>query len=97
MTKRQIIELYNELANKLETEGYEADVRGDYSGRWMYGRTAPAIVTDATGFVVGKLWAHVVQESGVPAPIADRYSPDRQDSMGLSKIYYGNEYPGALR
>jgi hypothetical protein len=57
----------------------EAEVREDYSGRGMYGKTVPAIVTDnavALGYAAGVL--------GIP----DEDLPTRRDSMGLGFVFY---------
>ncbi len=42
MTKAQA----EKLVKQLEDQGYEATIRGDYSGRFMYGETTYAVVTD---------------------------------------------------
>ena len=75
----------NTLQKALEAQGYECR---SYSGRFMYGKTCLAFVTDdsllSIGFALGK--SKFVYD-------IDEYDLERmrQDSMGLSIVYY---FPG---
>jgi hypothetical protein len=73
---RQIVEFIEE---NLWDEVEEIDLREEYSGRGMYGRTVPAIVIDNPtwiGYAAGALG------------IEPRDIPQRTDSMGLSTVVY---------
>ena len=70
------------VANRLEEEGYEGDVREDYSGRGMYGKTAVAICTDAPGTLIG-MFVGEYNAQGF-----DARPPTRTDSMGLGRVFY---------
>ncbi len=76
-------EFLYEVKAYLDREGYDTDVRSDYSGRGMYGATTPAIVTDASFATVAKYGQRVVEEFD-----CEDHTPDRSDNMGLSMIYY---------
>ncbi len=82
----------------LQDNGYEAEVREDYSGRGMFGKTTVGIETNAPGTLIGWLVAKSIidenygdAEAGVDA-LDDfnfrRDLPMRWDSMGLAMIYY---------
>ena len=60
------------------------DVREDYSGRSMYGRTCLGFTTDATAYRLGVIMARVLGDE------ADDLSCV-SDSMGMGMIYY---FPG---
>ena len=46
-------DIFGKAAEYLEDDGYEAEVRENYSGRGMYGRETVGIVTSAPGTMVG--------------------------------------------
>ncbi len=77
----------NALQKALECLGYECR---SYSGRFMYGKSCLAFVTDdiplSIGFYIGK--GEYVNE-------IDEYDLTRmrQDSMGLSTVYYFPNVP----
>lgn len=59
--------------------GYEAEVREDYSGRFMYGATCPGIVTNCAsmiGFFAGSIGMELKEV------------PMRCDDMGSSVVVY---------
>lgn len=77
-----------EVADRLDLE-MGSDVRPDYSGRGMYGKTCVGVVTDSMGGFV-RFLLEVASEIGLGSndeigDLADRTS---RDSMGLSTIYY---------
>ena len=87
------LEIYNAVVERLSEDGCEASVYEDYSGRFMYGSTTPAIVTDASPAVVGAAIAlEVLHRCEDPSDVEDRIwklVPNRSDSMGLSQsVYY---------
>ena len=74
-----------------EEEDYSRDgFREDYSGRAMYGRTCPGVVTDDfDGPTFGVHFALEVQRRGFDAARAlSALGGSRQDSMGRSTIIY---------
>lgn len=80
MSKRELIE------NFCEEYGY--DFRGDYSGRFMYGKSCGGIVYDVDDdTVLNDLEEYLldVDESDLAESIRDSA---RFDSMGLSRIVY---------
>lgn len=68
------------IAEAIEDEGYDAEVREEYSGRGMFGRTVPAIVTDAPLTMIG--WAAGTLD------ISWDEVPTRTDSMGRQTVVY---------
>ena len=86
MDRDEIKQWYAAAVELLNDRGYEAEFREDYSGRGMFGDCVPAIVTSASGVLVG--WAlcqaapnpEVVSESGL--------IPAYSDNMGMDKVYY---------
>lgn len=70
-----------------ENEGH--DYRGDYSGRFMYGRTCVGVVTDENVIALTvALFRHLIDE-GMDADIVEDLLKDaRTDNMGLSMIVY---------
>ncbi len=62
-----------EMMNAVSDDGYEAEVRDDYSGRGMYGKETHAVVTDASPVT----FAAIVGTDSF-----------RADSMGLGYVYY---------
>ena len=90
--KDNIKQIYISACEVLEDHGYESDFREDYSGRGMYGKSVPAIVSDAPGTMVS--WSIIIAliEHGDDVDNIDArsldYIPKRQDSMGLSYVFY---------
>lgn len=83
------LKVYEEAVDLLQQEGYEASTRDDYSGRAMYGKTCPAIVSDAP---VPKVGAAVAQamvdlEECHDTPIMSLI-PGRSDGMGRDQVVY---------
>lgn len=77
------------VVEHLQEAGYESSFYPDYSGRGMYGRTCPAIVTDAPSALVGFMVAAVV--AGDDETYIEDHTdlvPTRSDNMGLSMVYY---------
>lgn len=68
------------LMNFLFNEGYDAEIRDDYSGRGMYGKTTVAVTTDANPATM-----EFMREEMENAEMNPVYS---SDSMGLDYIYY---------
>ena len=64
------------LKDTLISEGYEAEIREDYSGRGMYGKATWGVTSDADHVSMG--WCAGV--AGVPLPFFDH--------MGLGTIAY---------
>ena len=92
----EVLEAFRQAAEVLEGEGYECEVREAYSGRFMYGGTTPAIVTDAPASAVGAAFVMGYVYSLGDEWDIDAYSstiwdavPKREDSMGRSaRVYY---------
>lgn len=81
--------IFTLVVERLQQAGHEAEVFPDYSGRGMYGRTCPAIVTDAPAALVGFMVAAVV--AGDDETYVEDHTdlvPTRSDNMGLSMVYY---------
>ena len=64
-----------EMVDILQSEGYEAELYYDYSGRGMYGNTTTGVTTDARPNTMAEMEA--LEEWDF-----------RSDSMGLDYIYY---------
>lgn len=99
MTQRNewLLEVYGEAVGCLDGLGFEASVMVNYSGRAMFGKTVPAIVTDAPGTMVG--WAVMAAVVDIRARRGDTDAvslldgsdhaiPRKIDNMGLSFVYY---------
>lgn len=83
-----VASIYEAAADILRESGYEAEVREDYSGRGMYGRTCCGIITNASGPMVGYSITCAMSDLGIdPFDWVDLI-PKRWDSMGLQSIYY---------
>ncbi len=95
-TKEQITKVYEEVVNMINSAGdnYDADLREDYSGRGMYGKSVPAIVTDALAVLVGVYFCWVMDDFGTnyedfDADDAIELCPLNWDEMGrTSMVYY---------
>lgn len=75
------------LVEFLESDGYEAEIYKNYSGRGMYGSTCVGIVTNAPGVAIGEAMGEYNRErSDFSEPRIK--SPAHTDNMGLSTIYY---------
>lgn len=72
------IDTAREIVKTLKSDGFdEAELREEYSGRGMYGKTTAGIVIDTIGFVyyaMGRLNLEFVEL--------------REDNMGLRMIVY---------
>lgn len=75
------LETAQNVVDYLVGRAYEATVEEEYSGRFMYGKTVPAIVTYAPPVVVGFAVAEVTENDY-------REVPQRSDNMGLQMVYY---------
>lgn len=75
------LETAQNVADYLVGRCYEATVDEEYSGRFMYGKTVPAIVTNAPAAVVGFAVAEMTENDF-------REVPTRSDNMGLQMVYY---------
>lgn len=85
------LELAKMIVDALEQNGDEAELRKDYSGRGMYGKTTAAIVTEASPILIGFLAAQSICDNEGEEGLFDfdtRDLPKQSDSMGLSKVYY---------
>lgn len=73
--------IFKDACDALLRAGHDTTFRPEYSGRGMYGKTCPAIVTDAPAAVVG---AAVIEAGGSMYDV-----PSRSDSMGRgSMVFY---------
>lgn len=96
-------DVYLRAVELLEEKGHEASFREGYSGRAMYGKTVPAIVTGAPATLVGAAIVQATAELISEAVDDGRLEPDeaialvepmdfvpaRQDSMGRDdRVYY---------
>ena len=92
------LDFAEKVVDMLQNFGVEAELRTDYSGRGMMGKTTAAIVTDAkNGPLIGYYAALVIAEAekdgddGVEAIQdfdAKSELPRFCDTMGLSVIFY---------
>ena len=83
MERSKVFEMVCEY---IQDNGYDCSFRENYSGRFMYGREVPAIVTDAPATLVGFLISEVLADNGIEVD-AD-YVDLQEDSMGRQKVYY---------
>lgn len=76
--------LFESAANLLNERGYEAKVMANYSGRAMYDKTCPAIVTEAPATVVGACFMQACIEYERIAEDSDEgCDPDEAISNGI--------------
>jgi len=73
----------------------EIDIRWDYSGRGMYGKTCVGFVTDVSPVLFGYTMGQAMAEMNDQRRFMDQSPtweendvPRRADSMGRSTIYY---------
>jgi len=85
MTKRQA-EFFK---NAAEEVGLDIEVRDEYSGRGMYGKTTYAIITDSITDLIPALLCHAAYDyvDIVADGLFDNFKL-RQDSMGLGIVLY---------
>jgi len=88
MEEQTKIELYQAAAEMLEAEGWESSVQEAYSGRGMYGTTCPAIVTEASGVLLGMALGLAMEELGLSVGDPFGALPQRQDNMGRTAMVY---------
>ena len=61
----------------------------NYSGRWLFDCTCPAIVTDEDPFfIIMRLCDHIRNRYGAHCSFKEILGPVRTDSLGLSKVIY---------
>lgn len=87
-TLDDIIELIEDAMYRASIED-DVDLLTDYSGRGMYGRTCPAVVTDSETFhrlLVGIAFA--CAEQGRTIDDASQFANAHTDSMGRDTVYY---------
>ncbi len=77
-TQRKLRSELNLLLAKMKAEGY-GSVRDDYSGRGMFGRTCPVIVTSDPDAV--QEWA-----------VHEGFNAGAVDGMGLDSVVYWPEF-----
>ena len=82
------IDVFNEVAEELESMGYEAEAHEDYSGRGMFGDKVEAISGDFPGAILGYMIAQVCRRNDIVEHTARDMVPMRTDSLGLYVIYY---------
>ena len=88
ISKESLIDIYRDAVDILEGQGYDADLREDYSGRGMYGKETAGIVTDASGPMVGLAVAIALKDRGYSLASNADFVPTSVDSIGLSTIFY---------
>jgi hypothetical protein len=94
MGEMERIDIYRAAIETLSSGAHEADLYEGYSGRGMYGKEVPAIVTDAPATLVGWAICSAVADNGdheTPADAmdaAEKLIPKRTDNMGKSYVYY---------
>lgn len=86
MDRDEIKQWYAAAVELLNDRGYEAEFREDYSGRGMFGDCVPAIVTSASGTLVG--WALCQAAPDPEVARETRLLPARSDNMGMGMVYY---------
>jgi hypothetical protein len=88
------IEFYKKIVELIVNFGYDAYLYDDYSGRGMYGRTVPAIVTSISPVLMGAYAmlaaSDLLSYDGIDEIFDEIVDilPKSQDNMGLSMIYY---------
>lgn len=92
LTNDQIVEIFEEACEILSNEN-SAEVREEYSGRGMGGRSKPAIVSDANPMKVSLAITQAYhfqynQDGDIDFCELTEIMPMRIDSMGLSTVYY---------
>ncbi len=65
-----------QLRDALEMEGFEATIRADYEGRYMYGKTTFAVTSDAPSLEA----MYIAGQEDIGRP--------RVDDMGTGYVYY---------
>lgn len=92
-----VLEVYTEAVGCLDGAGFNAEVMACYSGRSMFGKAVPAIVTNAPGTMVGwAVMAAVVDIRARRGDIdavslldgSDHAIPRKIDNVGLAFVYY---------
>lgn len=84
MTKEQA----NFLVETIENSGNEAEIRDDYSGRGMFGKSTYGVVTKINpANLLGVALTHIKDSLDCIEDIPD-FGDLRTDSMGLSTIIY---------
>ncbi len=88
-TDDQII-IYKSAVTLIEDAGEEAEFRPEYSGRGMYGKTRPAIVTGISGARLGAFIALAIYQhfGELDEEMISEIVPDRYDSMANQRVYY---------
>lgn len=84
------MELAEMIIEAMENNGLTGELRSDYSGRGMYGKSTHGIVTECG---IGEVTAAVINNADIfvedEEPIFDKFIElIRSDSMGLSDILY---------
>lgn len=84
------MELAEMIIEAIENNGMDAELRSDYLGRGMYGKSTHGIVTECE---IGEIMAAVINNADIfvedEEPIFGKFIElIRSDSMGLSNILY---------
>jgi len=74
------LEQATELVEFLESEGHEAELYENYSGRGMYGNTTTGVTTDASFGTMDSM-EQSLEIAGIEPHM-------QRDNMGLDYIYY---------
>ena len=84
------IKLAEKLVELVNEAGYDAELREDYSGRFMYGKTTAGIVMDSLGTLLTVVLTAAMEYpeafDGLDAEVP--YNGFRTDSMGMDMIIY---------
>lgn len=84
------MELAEMIIEAMENNGHEAELRSDYSGRGMYGKSTHGVVIEcgigiAMAAVISNADIFVDDDDGEPIFVIESI---RSDSMGLGTILY---------
>ena len=78
------------IANIMENAGKNVEVRDDYSGRGMFGKTTCGVVVDSELLVISALLAYAkeLSEDGPYIGEMPEFDTLRHDNMGKQMIIY---------
>lgn len=82
------IDIWDDAADILNSEGYTADILTEYSGRGMYGKSTHAFCCDASQATVTWAICCALINRDKELINSKEFIPTRMDSLGMDKVYY---------
>jgi hypothetical protein len=76
------------IQDAMYSEGYDCEVRDDYSGRGMYGRSCHGVVVDSPDYILSAIVNHMKQMDTSELDEVPEVDSFRTDNMGMSYIVY---------